>query len=68
MRRLTEAELREPDVWLAMPLERWHNLPTALQNELRPHMHCDKITKLIFRLPAYRWRDIQSIAHCEPGN
>lgn len=63
MRRLTETELREPDVWLAMPLERWNELPTAIQNELRPHMSQDKITKLFFRLPGYRWRDIQAMAN-----
>ncbi len=62
MRRLTNAELREPDVWLRIPIEKWAALPDAIQTELRFHLYRDNIAVLIFRLPGYRWREVQEIA------
>lgn len=63
MRRLTDEELSEPDVWLKIPIERWTELPDAIQSELSYFLRQDKITALIFRLPAYRWREISESVH-----
>lgn len=61
MRRLTDAELAEPDVWLRVPIEKWNELPYRIQSELCFHLYRDEITTLVFRLAGYRWRDIQAM-------
>lgn len=62
MTRLTAAELREPDVWVSMPIEKWNELPQEVRDLLRFFATRDNITSIEFRLPAYRWREVQAMA------
>lgn len=61
MERITEAEAREPDVNLIVPLEKWHALPDDAQELLRYFIVSDDIVRFQFRLPAYRWRELQTM-------
>ena len=65
-RRLTDAELREPDVVLSIPLEKWARLPADVVELLRLFVVADRITIIECRLPAYRWREVQQMTMALP--
>ena len=65
-RRLTAAELSEPDVTLSIPIDKWGKLPADVMELLRLFVVADRITVIECRLPAYRWREVQAMTRALP--
>ena len=61
MTKLTAAEIAELDVILRIPLDKWNKLPPQVTDLLRLFVTADRITCLVVRLPAYRWREVQAM-------
>ena len=61
MTKLTAAEIAEPDVLLRISLDKWNRLPPQVTDLLRLFVTADRITCLVVRLPAYRWREVQEM-------
>lgn len=58
MKLLTPEELREPDVTIEIPYEKWDKLPRATTEWLRHFGQRDTGSKYVLRLPAYRFRQL----------
>jgi hypothetical protein len=56
MSKITDEELREPDVTLVIPEGRYWRLPKAIMDELRLFGGYTKDGNVIVTVPAYRYR------------
>lgn len=64
MTMLTTEELREPDVIIEIPYEKWDKLPRATTEWLRLFGKRDTGSMYVLRLPAYRYREL--VAEVQP--
>lgn len=68
MRRLTDDELREPDVTLIIPLDKWRNLSDGIKAELSHCIDRGNYTTHVYTVPAYLARQFeQEMRHTLPG-
>lgn len=67
MTKLTEEEIKEPNVTLRIPIEKWNELPEEATNLLRLFIRADHINYFVVNLPAYRWREVQAIVAAAGG-
>jgi hypothetical protein len=60
-RRLTAAELAEPDVTIEINTSRWVKLPADVQRDIRAYTTRDLSdgNRFVIMLPAYRWRELE---------
>lgn len=58
MRKLTPAELAEPDVQIEISYEKWDKLPGHIREDLRPFGQRDTGCMYILRVPAYHYRQL----------
>jgi hypothetical protein len=56
MTKLTEAELREPNVTLVIPEGRYWRLPKVIMDDLRLYVGYAKDGNIIVSVPAYLYR------------
>ena len=64
MRKLTDEELREPDMTLIIPLDVWLILPDEVKKTLSHwinHGDISQVSNRVFVLPAYRARELETI-------
>lgn len=61
-RRLTSEELREADVELVIPLNKWHELPQEIKDTLRLYIDRGNDSHFRYTVPAYLVRDFEEIA------
>ena len=69
-RRLTAAELAEPDVTLEIPYGKFAALPDAVREHLELYIPKERNGLLIYRIPAYlarEWGAIPAVATSEPA-
>ena len=66
-RRLTAAELAEPDVTLEIPYGKFAALPEAVREHLELYMPKERNGLLIYRIPAYLAREWGAIPAALPA-
>ena len=69
-RRLTAAELAEPDVTLEIPYGKFAALPDAVREHLELYIPKERNGLLIYRIPAYlarEWGAVPAAATSEPA-
>ena len=66
-RKLTSAELSEPDVILEIPFSKFDALPAAIRIELERYIPKTKDNRLIYHLPAYLVKDLEAMAAPQPA-
>lgn len=59
MQKLTAAELREPDVTLTIPYERFKFVPPEVWKELEAYIGRDTGRAYVYTVPAYRAREFE---------
>ena len=62
MTRLTQEELSEPDVTLVMTHAQFDALPRTVYELLRLFIGHDDGRRITYTVPAYRYREMESIA------
>jgi hypothetical protein len=61
MRKLTDVELKEPDVVLTIPYDRFSLIPKTVWDELSAYIGRDTGRSYIYRLPAYLARALEEM-------
>ena len=61
MRKLTESELKEPDIVLTIPYDRFSLIPKPIWDELNTYIGKDTGQSYVYRLPAYLARELEKM-------